>query len=70
MSNFMKIRPVGAELFRAGRQIMLKTIVAFYSFANVPKISLNFAQGNNNYLFSDPYKTHKYSLCGQNVKSV
>jgi len=34
----MKIRPVGAELFRAdGRTDMTKLIVAFRSFANAPK---------------------------------
>jgi hypothetical protein len=66
----MKIRPVGAELFHAGSQIMTKLIVAFHSFADAPKTSFNTAQGNNHCLFSDPYKTHKYSLCRQNVKSL
>ena len=34
----MKIRPVGAELFRAdGQTDMTKLIVAFRNFANVPK---------------------------------
>ena len=38
MSNFMKIRPVGAELFDAdGRTDMTKLIVAFCSFANAPE---------------------------------
>jgi len=38
MSNFMKIRSVGAELFHAdGRTDMPKLIVAFRNFANVPK---------------------------------
>jgi len=37
-TNFMKIRPVGAELFRAdGRTDMTKLIVAFRNFANAPK---------------------------------
>jgi hypothetical protein len=46
MSNLMKIRPVGADLFhadgrtdgRTGRQTyMTKLIVAFRSFVNAPK---------------------------------
>jgi hypothetical protein len=38
ISNFMKIRPVGAELLNAdGRENMTKLIVAFRNFANVPK---------------------------------
>jgi hypothetical protein len=40
--NFMKIRSVGTELFRAGRRTdrqtdMTKIIVAFRNFANAPK---------------------------------
>jgi hypothetical protein len=36
--NFTKIRPVGAELFRAdGRTGMMKLIIAFHNFANAPK---------------------------------
>jgi len=39
ISNFMKIRPVGAELLHADRRTdMTKLTVAFRSFANVPKI--------------------------------
>ena len=39
MHNFMKIRPLGVELFRADRQRdMMKSTVAFRNFANVPKI--------------------------------
>ena len=39
-SNFMKIRPVGAELFRADRRTDMATItVAFRNIANVPKTS-------------------------------
>ena len=30
--------------------------------------SVNAVYGNNRCLFSDPHKTHKYSLCGQNVE--
>ena len=37
LSNFMKIRPVGAELFDADRRTgMTKLIVAFRKFANAP----------------------------------
>jgi hypothetical protein len=35
--NFMKITPVGAELFHADSQTdMTKLIVAFHNFANAP----------------------------------
>ena len=38
ISNFMKIRPVGAELFHAdGRTDMTKLIVAFRNFSKAPK---------------------------------
>jgi len=38
MSNFIKLRPVGAELFHAdGQTDMTKLILAFRTFANVPK---------------------------------
>jgi hypothetical protein len=38
ISNFMKIRPVGAELFHAnGRTDMTKLTVASRNFANAPK---------------------------------
>ena len=38
MSNFMKIHPVGVELFHAdGETDMTKLIVAFRNFANAPK---------------------------------
>ena len=40
ISSFIKIRPVGAELFHAetdGRAGMTKQIVAFRTFANAPK---------------------------------
>jgi len=42
MSNFMKIHPLGAELFHAdGRTDMMKPTVAFHNFANVPnKVSM------------------------------
>jgi len=36
--NFMKIRPVGAELFHTDRQTnMTKLTVAFRNFSNAPK---------------------------------
>jgi hypothetical protein len=41
MSNFVKIRPIGAELFCADRKTLDKAIVAFRSFANAPKISFH-----------------------------
>jgi hypothetical protein len=38
LSNFMKIRPMGAESFHVGRQTdMKKLILAFHNFANMPK---------------------------------
>jgi len=38
VSNFMKIHPVGAELFHAdGQTDMKKLIGAFFNFANAPK---------------------------------
>jgi hypothetical protein len=36
MPNFMKFRPVGADLFHADGQTSTKLIVAFRSFTNVP----------------------------------
>ena len=39
MPNFMKIRPVRAKLFHADRRIdVTQLTIAFYNFANVPKI--------------------------------
>jgi len=38
VSNFMKIHPVGAELFHLdGQTDMTKLVVAFYNFVNAPK---------------------------------
>jgi hypothetical protein len=55
MSSFVKIRPVGAELFRAdGRTDTTKLTVAFRNFANAPKTMVKFS-----YLFTaviDPSK--------------
>ena len=36
MSNFMRICPVGAELFHAGRHVT-KPILAYHNFANEPE---------------------------------
>ena len=42
ISGFIKIRPVGAELFHADRQTdMTKLIVAFRNFANAPKKAIH-----------------------------
>jgi hypothetical protein len=53
VSNFMKIRPLDAELFLAdGRTDITKLIFAFRSFANAFKNqSVNAVQGNNRCLF-------------------
>ena len=38
----MKIRPVGAALFRAdGQTYMTKLVVAFSNFANAPKMAVD-----------------------------
>jgi hypothetical protein len=40
--NFMKIRPVGSELFDAdGRTDITKLVVAFHKFWNAPRNSIN-----------------------------
>ena len=42
VSNFIKFRPVGAELFHAdGQTDMTKVIVAFRNFVNMPKSTLS-----------------------------
>ena len=40
ISNFVKIRPVGAELFHANgrRSVMTKLTAAFRNFVNAPKM--------------------------------
>jgi len=44
----MKIRPVGAELFRAdGRTDMKKLIITFRTFGNAPKNALLPSQGRH-----------------------
>jgi hypothetical protein len=48
MPNFLKTRPVGAELFHAdGRTDMMKLIVAFRNFANAPKSGSTHLYGRN-----------------------
>jgi len=38
ISNFVKTRPVGSDLFHAdGRTVMSKLVVAFHKFVNTPK---------------------------------
>jgi hypothetical protein len=37
ISNFIKIRPVGAELFHVDRRTDMKLIFVFRSFAKAPK---------------------------------
>jgi hypothetical protein len=41
ISNFMKIRPVGAEFHADGRTDRTKVIVAFRNFAKAPKTAFN-----------------------------
>jgi hypothetical protein len=40
ISNFMKMRPVGAELFHSHRRTGMKLTVAFRNFVNTPKLVL------------------------------
>ena len=59
LSNFMKIRPVGGELFHAdGQTDMTKLIVAFRNFANAPKIE-HLTKGSVIHAH-----THVYWKCG------
>jgi len=63
MSNYIKIRPVGTELFHADRQTgMTKLIVAFRNFANAPKIIKVF---NGWVLFE--YTLRAFHLCPSNL---
>ena len=55
ISNFMKIRPLGAESFHKDRRAdvqtdMTKLIIAFRHFANAPNISLTFCVSRLSYL--------------------
>ena len=47
MSNVMKIRPVGAQLFQADGQTDT-TKVAFHNFSNSPKKGCSKLQGQEN----------------------
>ena len=51
ISNFMKIRPVGAEFFHAeGQTDMTKLLITFRNFANAPKkrIQLEYSKRDSN----------------------
>jgi hypothetical protein len=45
MSNFMKIRPMRGELFRADGRIDEANIVTYRNFANLPKNDEHFTRG-------------------------
>jgi hypothetical protein len=68
ISSFIKLRSVEAELFHAEggtdrRADTTKLIVAVSNYTNAPKNqSVNAVQWNNRCLFSDPHKTHKYTV--------
>ena len=65
ISNFMKIRPVGAEIFHAeGRTDMTKLKVAFRNFANAPKNSDYFSRQKS--LASFHYRCEVCLLCSAN----
>jgi hypothetical protein len=71
ISNFMKICPVGAELFHADRRTdMTKLIVAFRNFANVPKNEPSLLYSEIIAVCSDIHTEHINTLCGQNVEFV
>jgi hypothetical protein len=55
LSNFLKIRPLGSELFHAGgRADILKLTVAFHSSANTPKsVSDKSCRENQNTFYVD-----------------
>ena len=51
LSHFIKIRPVGAEMFHADRRTdMRELIVASRSFANAPKNGYSYKRGKNLWL--------------------
>jgi hypothetical protein len=49
ISNFMKIRPVGAELFHAGGRADTNLTVAFRNFAKALKNIMGLASCNNGF---------------------
>ena len=55
---------MGAELSHADRRTdMPKLTVAFRNFLQAPiNQSVNAVKGNHHFLFSDPNKTHKYTV--------
>jgi hypothetical protein len=58
ISNSMKIRPVGSELFHAdGRTDMTKPIVAFRNFVNAPQSHVKV--WNLNFVFNFIYTISK-----------
>jgi len=66
ISNFMKIRPVGVELFhadrrRAGRRDMTKLIVSFRNSANAPK-KLAAVSINPYFLWAATSNSHLHTL--------
>jgi len=66
ISNFMKIRPVGAELFYADRRTdgqtnMTKLTVAFRSLANAPKIIELILYRKIVAVYSEIHTKHKYA---------
>jgi hypothetical protein len=55
MSNFMKIRPLGAELFHAGRQTdMTKQIVFFFTIVRTQVKMVTIHTGNVHHLAKNP----------------
>ena len=67
MSNFMKTRPVGAELFRVdGQTDMTKLAVAFRNFANALKTYTICRLNIYNYP-SFPYSSFNIALTAQAV---
>ena len=59
----MKILPVGAELLLCGQTDRYDEANTFRNLANASKNqSVNVVYGDNGCLFSDPHKTHKYTV--------
>jgi hypothetical protein len=75
MSDFMKIRPMGVELFYADRKTHDEAIVAFRNSANAPKISFNIpffvfipSSGNFSLIMRAVHITMISSLYKRNIK--